>query len=107
MAWGTGATEDELKRIAAVRDYLSEQFLGFSIRDSYDPARLAHVFHIELDVPPTTYTAVISTEFLQDHSPEISRTILASWEVLDRLRAAQGAELLIMSWGIQTPGGQG
>lgn len=106
MAWGTGVTDNELRRIAAVREYLSEQFPGHLIRDSYDPTRLAQVFHIELDVPPTTYIAVISTEFLQDHPPEISRTILASWEVPGRLRAAKGAEMLIMSWGIQTPGGQ-
>ena len=106
MAWGTGATDDELKRIAAIREYLSEAFPGFSIRDSYDPVRLAQIFNLELDVPPTSYTAVVSTEFLQDHPPSESGTILASWEVPTRLRNANGAEVLVMSWGIQTPGGQ-
>ena len=49
MAWGTtGITEDELKRIAAVREYLYEHFPTASIRDLYDPGRLAQVFRIEL-----------------------------------------------------------
>jgi len=34
MAWGTGVTDNELRRIAAVREYLSEQFPGYLIRDS-------------------------------------------------------------------------
>ena len=67
MAWGTtGLTEDsELKRVAAVRQYLYQQFPSSTIRDSYDPGRLAQVFRVELHSPPATYTLVISTEFLR------------------------------------------
>ena len=101
MAWGTtGITEDELKRIAAVREYLNEHVPGSSIRDSYDPGRLAQVFRIELDDPKVIYTTVVSTEFLKDHPPNTSRTILASWRLADRLRAAKGADVLVTSWGV-------
>jgi hypothetical protein len=103
MAWGTtGITEDELKRIAAVREYLCEHFPSSSIRDSYDPSRLAQVFRIELDAPKAIYTTVISTEFLKDHPPSSSRTILTRWRVADHLRAAKGADVLITSWGVDT-----
>ena len=53
MAWGTtGLTEDsELKRVAAVRQYLYEQFPSSTIRDSYDPGRLAQVFRVEITFP--------------------------------------------------------
>jgi hypothetical protein len=107
MAWGTtGITEDELNRVAAVREYLYEQFPGFSIRDSYDPGRLAQVFRIDLDEPATIYTAVISTEFLTDHLPSKSGNVLASWRVADHLRAAEGKEILVTSWGVDTQEGQ-
>ena len=101
MAWGTtGITEDELKRIAAVREYLYEQFPGSSVRDSYDPGRLAQVFRIETDEPVPVYTAVISTEFLRDHSPTKSRNVLVSWRVAEHLRAAEGKDVLVTSWGV-------
>ena len=101
MAWGTtGITEDELKRIAAIREYLNEHFPGSSIRDSYDPGRLAQVFRIELDDSKTIYTTVVSTEFLKDHPPSTSGTILASWRLADHLRAANGADVLVTSWGV-------
>jgi hypothetical protein len=104
MPWGTtGVTEDELKRIAAVREYLSGQFPSFLIRDLYDPTRLAQVFHIELDAPPTHYVAVISTEFLQDNPPRAIGTALASWGLVEHLRASKGSDVLVVSWGIQSP----
>jgi hypothetical protein len=107
MAWGTtGITEDELERVAAVREYFSEQFPGFSIRDSYDPGRLAQVFRIDRDEPATVYTAVISTEFLTDHLPSKSGHVLASWRVADHLRAAEGKEILVTGWGVDTQEGQ-
>jgi hypothetical protein len=103
MAWGTtGTTDDELKRIAAVREYLSGQFPQFSIRDSYDPARLAQVYRIELDVPPTTYVAVISTEFLKDNPPSVIGTALASWGLVEQLRASKGEDVVVTSWGVKT-----
>ena len=105
MAWGTtGTTDDELERIAAAREYLSGQFPTYLIRDSYDPMRLAEVFHIELDAPPTHYVAVISTEFLQDNPPRVIGTALASWGLVDQLRASKGEDVVVTSWGIQTPG---
>lgn len=106
MAWGTtGITEDELKRIAAVREYLSEQFPGSSLRDSYDPSRLAQVFRIETDEPPSVYTAVISTEFLKDHAPSQSGNLLMGWRLAEQLRGADGKEVRVMSWGVDTQKG--
>jgi hypothetical protein len=103
MAWGpTGATDDELERIAAVREYLSGQLPGFLIRDSYDAARLAQVYRIELDAPPTTYTAVISTEFLKDNPPSVIGTALASRGLVEKLRASKSADVLVTSWGVET-----
>ena len=101
MAWGTtGITEDELRRIAAVREYLSEQFPGSSLRDSYDPSRLAQVFRNETDEPSSVYTVVISTEFLKDHVPSKSGDLLISWRLAEHLRGAEGKEVRVMSWGI-------
>jgi hypothetical protein len=108
MAWGTtGITDDELGRIAAVREYLSGQFPTFLIRDSYDPVRLAQVFHLERDAPPTHYIAVISTEFLQANSPPVIGTALASRGVVEQLRASNGKDVLVASWGIETAGADG
>ena len=102
MAWGTtGLTEDsELKRVAAVRQYLYQQFPSSTIRDSYDPGRLAQVFRVELHSPPATYTLVISTEFLKDHPPSRSGSALSNWNVADHLRAAQEKEISVSSNGI-------
>lgn len=107
MAWGTtGITEDELKRIAAVREYFYEQFPGSLVRDTYDTARLAQVFRIDVGEPAVTHTAVVSTEFLKDHPPDTSPILLGSWQVADKLRAAPGKEVLVMSWGVNPePGG--
>ena len=103
MAWGTtGITEDELERIAAVREYLSLQFPASSLRDSYDPSRLAQVFRIETDEPSSVYTAVVSTEFLKDHAPGRSSNLLISWRLAEQLRAAEGKEVLVTSFGVDT-----
>lgn len=105
MAWGTtGITEDELKRIAAVREYLYEQFPGSSLRDSYDPRRLAQVFRIETDEPVSVYTAVVSTEFLKDHAPSKSGHVLGGWRLAEHLRSAKGKEVLVTSWGVDAQG---
>ncbi len=107
MAWGTtGITEDELKRIAAVREYLSLQFPGSSLRDSYDPGRLAQVFRIETDEPSAIFTAIISTEFLKDHAPSKSGPLLGSWRLAEHLRGAEGKEVRVMSWGVDTKGAE-
>lgn len=101
MAWGTtGITEDELKRIAAVREYLYEQFPSASIRDSYDSGRLAQVFRVETGEPVGVYTAVVSTEFLTDHPASQSRNVLVNWDLADHLRAAKGSEVLVRSGGV-------
>lgn len=50
MAWGPDAnTEDELKKLAAVRGYFQQEFPNALIRDSYDAGRMAQVFRIETD----------------------------------------------------------
>jgi hypothetical protein len=105
MAWGTtGITEDELERIAAVREYLYEVFPLATIRDSYDTARLAQVFQIETTEPAAVYTAVVSTEFLEQHSPMTSVEVLAAWNIGERLRGVPGREVVITSLGINEEG---
>ncbi|HEY6974192.1 MAG TPA: hypothetical protein VI359_07795, partial [Nitrospiraceae bacterium] len=71
MAWGPDPnTEAELEILAAVREYLHEQFPGASIRDSYDAGRMAQVFRIETDGVGGLRDAVLSTEFLEQYPPE-------------------------------------
>ena len=50
MAWGPNPnTEDELEKLASVREYFHEHFPDAEIRDSYDHDRLAQIFRIEMD----------------------------------------------------------
>lgn len=76
--------------------------MNTSIRDSYDPGRLAQVFRVEVDYPKAIYTTVVSTEFLRDHSPSTSGTILAGRRLADHLLAAKGADVFVTSWGVDT-----
>lgn len=102
MAWGPDAnTEDELERLAAVRTYFEEQFPGAAIRDSYDAARLAHVFRIETDGPGGLRDAVVATEFLDQYSPGEMLEALNALQAADRLRSAKGREVLVTTWGVE------
>ena len=102
MAWGSDtSTEDELEKLAAVREYFHQQFAGASIRDSYDPGRMAQVFRIETDDVDGPRDAVVSTEFLEEYAPEKMGKALISWRVAEHLRSAKGREVLLTSWGVE------
>ena len=102
MAWGPDPnTEDELEKLAAVRAYLHEHFPDASIRDSYDPGRMAQVFRIETDDVGGLRDAVISTEFLEEYAPEKMRKALTGLRVAEHLRSAKGKEVLVTSWGVE------
>lgn len=99
-AWETtGITENELKRLAAVREYLYEHFPSASIGDSYDATRLAQAFRIE--ELTETYTAVILTGFLDDYPQSETKSVLTRHALADHLRAAKGADVLVTIWGIE------
>jgi len=102
MAWGPDAnTEDELKKLAAARGYFQQEFPGASIRDSYDAGKMAQVFRIEADDVGGLCDAVVSTELLDEHSPEEMGTALIGLRVAEHLRSAKGREVLVTSWGVE------
>ncbi len=106
MAWGTSNTEEELERIAAVREYFHEQFPHASIRDSYDPRRMAQVFLIETSEAAVVHTAVVSTEFLEDYPANKIGTVLSGYRVADHLRLEKVAEVVVTTWGIKIRRGE-
>jgi len=102
MAWGLDTnTEDELEKLAAVREYLQQQFPDASIRDSYDGGRMAQVFRIEADDVGGLRDAVVSTEFLEEYPPEKMGKALIGLRVAEHLRSAKGKEVLVTSWGVE------
>lgn len=102
MAWGPETnTESEMEKLAAVRGYLQEQFPGASIRDSYDVGRMAQVFQIETDDIGELRDAVVSTEFLEEYSPDKMEKALTGLHVAEHLRSAKGREVLVTSWGVE------
>lgn len=102
MAWGPDAnTEDELKKLAAVRGYFQQEFPTALIRDSYDANRMAQVFRIETDDAGEPRDAVVSTELLDEYPPEELGTALIGLQVAERLRSAKGSEVLVTSWGVE------
>ncbi|TLY19210.1 MAG: hypothetical protein E6K66_11225 [Nitrospirae bacterium] len=101
MAWGADAnTEEELEKLAAVREYFQQQFPGASIRDSYDSGRMAQVFLVETDVSELR-DAVVSTEFLDEYPPEKMGKALIGLRVAEHLRSAKGREVVLTSWGVE------
>ena len=106
MAWGESVnTEDESKRIAAVREYFHEHMPNASIRDSYDGQRLAQVFRIEASDFGGFRDAVISTEFLMEHTPDKLGKVLKGWRVVEHLRSVKGTEVMVTTWGIEEKDG--
>lgn len=102
MAWGPDAnTEDELKKLAAVRGYFQQEFPAALIRDSYDAGRMAQVFRIETDDAGEPRDAVVSTELLDEYPPEELGTALNGLQVAEHLRSAKGREVSVTSWGVE------
>ncbi len=102
MAWGEHVnTEEEAERIAAVREYFSQQVPDAEIRDSYDAGRLAQVFRVEASDFGGFRDAVISTEFLMEHPPNKLAKVLKGWRVAEHLRSMSGTEVLVSTWGIE------
>lgn len=102
MAWGDNVnTEDEAERIAAVREYFHQHLPEATIRDSYDPERLAQIFRIETSDFTGFRDAVVSTEFLMDHEPEKLPKVLTGWRVAQHLCTVKGTEVVVSSWGVE------
>jgi len=102
MAWGPQTnTEDEMEKLAAVRGYLQEQFPGAPIRDSYDTGRMAQVFRIETDDVGGMRDVVVSTELLEEYTPDKMGKALTGLRVAEHLRAAKGNEVVVTTWGVE------
>jgi hypothetical protein len=102
MAWGPNPnTEEELKKLAAVREYFHEHFPATEIRDSYDHERLAQVFRIEMDTRGGFRDAVLLTEFLDAYPDDKIGKVLAGWRVAEHVQSAKGAEVTVSSWGVE------
>ena len=101
MAWGLSNTEEEGERIAAVREYFYEHFPHATIRDSYDPGRMAQVFLVDTNDAAVVHTVVVSTQFLEAYPPGQIATVLLGYRVAEYLSAAMGAEVRITPWGVE------
>jgi hypothetical protein len=102
MAWGPNPnTDDELEKLAAVREYFHEHFPEAEIRDSYDADRLAQVFRIERDGAGGFSDAVLLTQFLDEYPASKFGKVLAGWRVAEHLQSAKGTEVIVSSWGVE------
>ena len=102
MAWGPNPnTEEELEKLAAVREYFHEHFPGAEIRDSYDHDRLAQVFRIEMNGAGGFSDVVLLTQFLDEYPASKFRKVLTGWRVAEHVQSANGAEVIVSSWGVE------
>jgi len=102
MAWGPNPnTEEELEKLAAVREYFHEHFPNAEIRDSYDTDRLAQVFRIEKDGVGNFGGAVLLTQFLDEYPASKVGKVLMGWRVAEHVQSAKGAEVIVSSWGVE------
>ena len=100
MAWGPDAnTEDELEKLAAVRAYFEQHFPGAVIRNSYDAARLAQIYQIDVDASGDFRDAIVLTEFLEEHPAGNLGKMLASWRLAEHLRSAK--TVTVTTWGLE------
>ena len=102
MAWGPNPnTDDELEKLAAVREYFHQQFPDAEIRDSYDHDRLAQVFQIEMDGKGGFNDAVLLTQFLDEYPASKIPKVLLGWRVAEHVQSAQGMDVIVSSWGVE------
>ena len=102
MAWGPNPiTDEELEKLAAVRDYFHEQFPAAEIRDSYDQSRLAQVFRIQMESLGGVRDAVLLTQVLDEYPASKIVKVLTGWRVAEHLRSAPGGEVIVSSWGVE------
>jgi hypothetical protein len=101
MAWGPNPnTEEELEKLAAVREYFHEHFPNAEIRDSYDADRLARVFRIVRDGVGFGDT-VLLTQFLDEYRASKVGKVLMGWRVAEHVQSANGAEVIVSTWGVE------
>ena len=101
MAWGPNPnTEDELEKLAAVREYFHQQFPEAEIRDSYDHDRMAQVFQIEMDGKGGLSDAVLLTQFLDEYPASKIGKVLIGWRVAEHVQSAKGVDVIVSSWGV-------
>ncbi|MBA2253149.1 MAG: hypothetical protein H0W13_10700 [Nitrospirales bacterium] len=102
MAWGPNPnTEEELEKLAAVREYFHEHFPDAEIRDSYDHDRMAQVFRIGMDGEDGFSDAVLLTQFLDEYPASKFGKVLTGWRVAEHVQSAKGAEVIVSSWGVE------
>ena len=102
MAWGPHSnTEEELEKVAAVREYFHNQFPEAEIRDSYDPERLAQVFQIQMDGKAGFSDVVLLTQFLDEYPASKMAKVLLGWRVAEHVQSAQGVDVIVSSWGVE------
>ena len=101
MAWGPNPnTEEELEKLAAVREYFHEHFPNAEIRDSYDADRLAQVFRIVRDGVGFGDT-VLLTQFLDEYPASKVGKVLMGWRVAEHVQSARGADVIVSTWGVE------
>jgi hypothetical protein len=72
--------------------------------DLYDPVRATHLFRVYHAEPPLSYTAKISGDFLQDHSPDDIAKLLEHWQLAEVMRGAGVHEVFVTSKGPKLAG---
>ena len=71
-------------KISAVRDFLSQEFPNSGVLDHYEPGKEAQCF--EVTQGKGSLKAVISEEFLEDHTEDEIRVLLKKFLLVEHLR---------------------
>jgi hypothetical protein len=84
-------------QIAAIVDYVKQQFPGHSVWDGKDHDRSAHTVSVWFKGDVLLLTA--SFEFLSDNTPSEVQKLLTRWKVADALREDAGpTKRLLVTW---------
>jgi hypothetical protein len=87
------------EKVTAVRDYLATEFPKHQIEDWYDPQRLAHCFKVSGQ--GSTYDAVVSHEFLDDHEAPAIEPKLRNFTLAEHLRDLPSDPVVVTSHGLK------
>ena len=90
-------------KLRAARQYFQRHFQALTIYDTYIPSRKAQIFRAYHVEPQLSYTAVLSHEFFENHTPQEIERLLEHWQVAEAMRAAEGQEVMISRQGLQSP----
>jgi hypothetical protein len=87
------------EKAAAVRDYLQTAFVGCRIEEWYDPELKALCFRVSDQ--GSTYHAVVSHEFLDDHDALVIGPKLGRFTLAEHLRDLPSEQIIVTNGGLK------